>query len=229
MFEPFATSPRSESVSRKDKRANPGRQSAANESKPIVVQPATEDRFHDLRALLEPKSGNPNACWCLTYRVSGAENSALRGEARAARMLQLCQQRPAPGLLAYREETPVGWCAVGPRSSFERLNRSRTIPKLDDKPVWSVVCLVVRSGFRGQGVARALVAAAVDHATRAGAPALEGYPIESDGRRVSSTLAFTGTTDIFGAAGFTCCASTSAKSAGRPRVIMHRALNETPG
>lgn len=100
-------------MSRKDKPTHPGHQSAANNPKPVVVHPATEDRFQDLHAVLEPKSGNPNACWCLAYRLSGAENSALRGEARATRMLQLCQQvlRRACWLIwekAQRDGVPLG-------------------------------------------------------------------------------------------------------------------------
>jgi hypothetical protein len=57
-----------------------------------------------------------------------------------------------------------------------------------------------------------------------GAPAIEAYPIDAQGTRVSATLAFTGTTEMFLAAGFAHCAVTEAKSAGAPRVIMRRTM-----
>jgi GNAT superfamily N-acetyltransferase len=188
----------------------------------IEVHPATEDRFDDVRTVLEPKSKSPQACWCLTYRLSNAENSTLSGEARPTRLRDLCRQTPPPGVVAYLDKAPAGWCAVSPREAYERLNRSRTIQRLDALPVWSIVCLVVRSGFRQQGIGSALIQGAVDFAFTHGAPAVEAYPIETLGSRVNSSLAFTGTTKMFLAAGFAYCAETEAKSAGAPRVIMRR-------
>lgn len=183
------------------------------------VHPATPDRFEDLRTLLCP-SGNPRACWCLSYRLPGGSNSALTGDARAERMRALCAATPAPGVLAYLRGEPAGWCAVGPRSGFARLVRSRTIPLLDSLPVWSIVCLVVRPGFRRIGVARRLAQGAVSYALAQGAVAIEAYPIDNGGRRVSATFAYTGTTALFAAAGFAACAPTLARSAGLPRVVM---------
>ena len=192
----------------------------------IDVLPATRERFADLRAVLEPKNNSSQACWCLTYRLTNAENRALVGERRAERLKQLCGEPYAPGVLAYVNRTPAGWCAVNPRDSFERLNRSKTIQKLDDTPVWSVVCLVVRAGYRRTGVARALIAGAVDYAASKGATTIEAYPIEADGERVSVSLAFTGTTKLFASAGFNFCAPTLARSAGKDRVIMRCRLND---
>jgi hypothetical protein len=106
----------------------------------------------------------PRACWCLTYRLPNAENGALVGSARAELMRSLCADQPAPEALAYIDESPAGWCAVGPRAAFARLTRSKTIPVLDEVPVWSIVCLVVKSGFRHMGVARELIRGAVRYA-----------------------------------------------------------------
>ena len=82
-------------------------------------------------------------------------------------MHELLAGDPAPGLLAYLDETVVGWCGLGSRSQMGRLARSRTIPVVDDLPVWSVTCFVVRTGFRRKGVARALLASAVSYAADA--------------------------------------------------------------
>lgn len=188
----------------------------------IEVFPATGERFDDVRAVLGPGPASAQACWCLTYRLSNAENSALRGEERPLRLRRMCEGDNAPGVLAYVDGAPAGWCAVGPRPEFERLRRSRTIQVLDQTPVWSIVCLVVRAAFRRRGVSRALVQGAVDYAASRGARWMEAYPIETNGERVSASLAFTGTTGLFRAAGFEFCAQTQARSAGKVRVIMRR-------
>lgn len=192
----------------------------------IEIHAATLDRFDALRSVLCPKQENAQACWCLTYRLTNAENSSLSGEARQMRLRKLCEGNYAPGVLAYVDGTAAGWAAVGPRSDFERLKRSKTIQYLDQTPVWSVVCLVVKAGYRRKGVARALIEGAVNFAATHGAHMIEAYPIEAHGERVSASLAFTGTTDLFSSAGFTFCDETQARSAGKVRVIMRRAVEE---
>ena len=77
----------------------------------------------------------------------------------------------------------VGWVSVGPRGDYERLAHSRVLAPVDDKPVWSIVCFVVGRQARGQGVATALLDAAIDYARDHGATTLEAYPIELDRRR----------------------------------------------
>lgn len=139
-------------------------------------------------------------------------------------MRELCGEDPPPGLLAYLDGAPVGWCAVGPRAGMGRLTRSRTIQRVDDLPVWSVICFVVKAGYRRRGIAARLLEEAVGFAAGYGAPAIEGYPIDAKGTRVNTTLAFVGTTSLFEKAGFDRVAETRATSAGRTRWIMRRDL-----
>lgn len=185
----------------------------------IQVHPAETHRFDDLATILNP-NGNDRACWCMAYRIPSSEYNALRGEHRADRVRELCAERPVPGLLAYVDGTPAGWCGVSPRSSLARLRRSRTIPTIDDIPVWSVICFVVRSGFRRQGVTHALLEGAVTHARSSGAPVIEGYPVDPDGARINSSAAHVGTTGLFESAGFRRVRQTEAHSGGLPRWLM---------
>lgn len=141
-------------------------------------------------------------------------------------MRGLCSAPVPPGVLAYQDDDDdadaVGWCSVSPRSSYHRIVHSRVIPKIDDQPVWSVVCFVVRPGFRRQGVATALLEGAVAFAREQGATTLEGYPADTDGQRISATYAYTGTRSLFERAGFTVVSETTSKTGGMPRVVMRR-------
>ncbi|MGY1858033.1 N-acetyltransferase family protein [Modestobacter sp. SYSU DS0290] len=194
----------------------------------LHLVPATADRFDDVTTLLGPRRPESPACWCLAYWTPSAENTALTGADRPARLRELCEGPVPAGLLAHRDGEPVGWCAVGPRAQMGRLARSRTIPRVDELPVWSVVCFVVAPAHRRSGVARALLAGAVDHAAAHGAPALEGYPVDPAGGRVSGSLAYVGTTSMFEAAGFTRTTATAARSAGLTRWLMRRELRGQP-
>jgi GNAT superfamily N-acetyltransferase len=185
----------------------------------IEVHPATTDRIGDLAAILAPTNPDSPGCWCLSYRVPNSEFSALRGPERPARLRRYAEEGTPPGVVAYVDGEPAGWCSVSPRASHHRLIRSRTIPTIDDTPVWSVICLMIRSGFRRQGLSQHLLKGAVDYARGRGAPMLEAYPVDSEGGRISSSLAYVGTTRLFESA-FTRVTETRSKSGGVKRWLM---------
>jgi GNAT superfamily N-acetyltransferase len=189
----------------------------------LEVVPATGDRWSDVVELL---GGNgERGCWCQSWR--GSESADVRAFGRSApganQMALEAQVRTgefAPGVVAYFGGVPVGWCGLGPRSAMPRLMRSRTIPTIDDVPVWSIGCFVVRTGYRRRGVARALLDGAIAYARAMGAPAVEGYPVDPAGSRISTSFAFVGFTSTFEAAGFRRVVVTDAHSAGLPRWLM---------
>lgn len=191
----------------------------------VEVHPASPDRFDDVATILGPRDPDAPACWCLSYRLPGSEFNALSGAERPARLRRYAEEGTPPGVIAYVDGAPAGWCSVSPRSSHHRLTHSRTIPAIDDVPVWSIVCLVIRPDFRRQGLGHALLAGAIEYARARGAPALEAYPIESGERRISSALAYVGTTSLFEAAGFERAAKTSSTSGGRERWLMRLPLD----
>ena len=98
---------------------------------------------------------------------------------------------------------------MAPRPEFPRVLRHRNLgpvagdPSDDpaDERVWSLNCFYIAAGHRRQGVAGQLVAAAVGHAARWGARAVEAYPVD----RASSASGdlYTGTPGLFVRAGFT--------------------------
>jgi len=131
-----------------------------------------------------------------------------------------------PGLVAFDGDRAVGWVSLGPRTDFERIVRSKVIPKIDDRPVWSIVCFAVASTARGRGVARALLEAAIDHARTRGAVALEAYPVAGpNGEPIHAEAAFTGTLPMFERAGFRVVAERASDPSSRhPRVVVRREL-----
>jgi GNAT superfamily N-acetyltransferase len=130
----------------------------------------------------------------------------------------------APGLVAYRDGEAIGWVSLGPRDDYARLQGSRVLAPIDDKPVWSIVCFVVARSARKQGVANALLEAAVAYAREHGATLLEGYPIETDGQRVPAANVYKGTLTMFERAGFEVAARRRANRASPERPIVRRTI-----
>jgi GNAT superfamily N-acetyltransferase len=198
--------------------------SAALGTGPIEVVPATPDRWADVVTIMAGTAGtgDERGCWCQAPRgrVAGGRAPAP-GVRPAALRAQLAEDPPA-GLLAYVDGDVAGWLGFGPRPMLPRLARSRTIPKVDDSPVWAILCFKIRVGYRRRGVASALLEALVAYAGEQGAPGLEGYPIDAGGGRLDVSFSYVGLVSMFEKAGFEAVAPTTAHSAGRPRVVMRR-------
>src|SRR5690606_31031443 len=182
----------------------------------IEVRPATN--FEDVKTMLGPKRPDANVCWCLSYRIPSKENLSLVGRARAEKVKSLMKQGPI-GVLAYEDSEVVGRAAVAPRAQTT-IARNRKIPHEDDLDVWSVWCIRVRPGYRGRGISHVLLAGAVDFARSQGAPAIEGYPVDNQGKKVDLTMAYVGTRALFEKAGFYKAADTTSVLNGFPRVLM---------
>ena len=140
-------------------------------------------------------------------------------------MRGLCESAPGPGVLAYVDGQVAGWCSVAPKFTYRALVNSRTIPHLDDEGVWSVVCFVVRPGFRRRGLMHHLLDGAVGHARTMGTAAIEGYPVDPDGDRVDQTSGYVGTVQLFEAHGFERVCQTTGRRGGRPRWLVRRDLS----
>ena len=174
--------------------------------------------FDDVRTMVGPKNPTANVCWCLSYRIPNKENRSLQREERGGKVRDLMRQGP-PGVLAYDGDAVVGWAAVHPRADTS-FATNRKIPHVDDLDVWSLWCVRVRPGHRGEGIAHHLVAGAVEWARSQDAPAIEAYPVDNRGEKVDLTMAYVGTKHLFERARFTQAAETTSVLNGFARVVM---------
>lgn len=184
--------------------------------------PVTPDRFEDFADVVNPNRRDSH-CWCLAHRLRVRDIEELGGGSREQAMRRLCERENPPGVVTYRDGEPVGWCSIGPRSEIPRLAASKLIRPVDEIPVWSIICVVVRSGHRKQGVTGRLIEGAVRYAASRGAPAVEAYPVDPEGR-MDLTMAFVGTRSMFEKAGFRVIGTTDAVASKMPRLIMRRDL-----
>jgi GNAT superfamily N-acetyltransferase len=186
--------------------------------KPVIrFHPVTPERWEDLERLFGPR-GACSGCWCMWYRIKRSEWNKNSNEGNRKALKGIVDSGRVPGLLAYVDGEPVGWVSVAPREEFSSLERSHVLKRIDDRPVWSIVCFFVSRAHRRQGLSRALVRAAVDYAADQGATLVEGYPVErAPGSKFSAAEAFRGSAAAFERGGFREVARRSAR-----RPIMRR-------
>ena len=136
------------------------------------------------------------------WRLKRSEFEQQKGKKNKAALKKIVKSGQVPGILAYSKGKPIAWCSVGPRKVFPALERARVLKRIDDKPVWSVVCLFIAKGFRKKGASSAILKAAVAHAKKKGAKIVEGYPIEPKTDKWPDAFVWTGVASAYLKAGF---------------------------
>jgi len=184
----------------------------------LEVVPASADRWRDLE-LLFGENGACGGCWCMTWRLKRSEFDKQKGAGNKKAFKRLVESGRPPGVIAYIDGRPAGWCAVAPREQYSVLGRSRTLAPVDDQPVWSISCFFIVREFRGQGVTRPLLEAAANFAKAQGAKITEGYPHDLGENKLPPPFVWTGLLSTFAQAGFSEAARRSSK-----RPIMRKNL-----
>jgi GNAT superfamily N-acetyltransferase len=169
-------------------------------SRDLEVHPVTPERWHDLEKLFGP-SGADGGCWCMWFRLRRMEFDRNSGKENKRALRQLVDSGEPPGLLGYVDGEPAGWVSLAPRKRFAHLEHSRKLKKVDERPVWSIVCFVIAKSHRGQGLMTKLLSAALDYARDHGATIIEGYPVEPEGR-LTGFAGYTGIASAYRKAGF---------------------------
>lgn len=186
----------------------------------LEFSPLTPDGWPDFERLFGPQ-GAYGGCWCMWWRSTRREFEQRGNEGNRRAMKALVESGQVPGILAYQGGEAVGWCSIAPREQYGALERSPVLKRLDDAPVWSLVCLFVARDHQGQGVASALIRAAVEYVRGQGGTVVEAYPIEPRAERLPPVSSFMGLPAMFERAGFVECARPSER-----RVVMRCYLDE---
>jgi len=152
-------------------------------------------------------------CQCQRFKVVGWIWRDSTQEERIAmlRAQTACGDPDAAatsGLVAYVDDEPAGWVAVGPRTAYPKLRTSR-VPwsgrdeDQGDDGIWAVTCFAVRKGYQGRGLTYPLARATIDFARERGARALEAYPmITQPGKEITWGEVHVGARQVFEDAGF---------------------------
>ena len=170
------------------------------------------------RAVIEALFGARGACagcWCMHWRLErgGQLWREMQGEPNRRAFLKLLAANRVRAVIALADSEAVGWCSFGPRSDFPKLERSRVFHRASPSPdSWAIVCFFIKAGWRGKGIATALLTAATKEALGAGAAEIEGLPaLHAEGRKLAAAFAWTGVPEMFEAAGYRASESTTGR------------------
>lgn len=187
----------------------------------LQIKPFMPNLTADLAQLFGADQ-SANGCWCMWFITSVKDYHAAGSAGNRARFEQLARQSEVPlGLIAYQNDEPVGWCAIGPKERFARALHTPTLKghvSCASARTWFVPCFYVRKDVRGTGITRALLARAVELASEHGATVVQGFPFAGSKRRSGGDTQV-GVESVFASCGF--------EPSHRPsdnRVVMERKL-----
>jgi len=164
--------------------------------------PLTPDRWSDFERLFGPR-GACAGCWCMFWKLPRRDFDAGKYEGNHLAQKAIVVAGGTPGLLAYVDGNPAGWCAVESREHYPGLARSRILAPIDTSPVWSVTCFYIDKSFRRRGLTPKLLRAVVDFVSSRGGKIVEGYPTEPHpGTKFVPAFVYTGLAHAFREAGF---------------------------
>lgn len=169
--------------------------------KSIEIYPLDISRWGDFETLFGER-GACGGCWCMSWRLNKADFEKHKGAENKESMKKLVEANEPTGLLAYSDGKAIGWCAVAPREVYVRLEKSRVLKRVDDKPVWSISCFFIAKEHRREGVSEMLINGVVNYCREKGAEIIEAYPEEPYSSRVPDAFMWKGIPSAFERAGF---------------------------
>jgi GNAT superfamily N-acetyltransferase len=136
------------------------------------------------------------------WRIRRKGYDSLKGAETKRKMNNLIENGTIPGILTYQYDKLVGWCSMARRDDFPALKNSRILRKIDDKPIWSVVCFYINKNYRRKGLTVELLKAAKKYVKIKKGKIIEGYPVEPKSGKTADAFVWTDLASAFLKAGF---------------------------
>lgn len=151
----------------------------------VTVRPLSPDLLDDYLAFFDRDAFADfpwwSSCYCTFYRDTAhtGDSSPEKRDEHRPRAVELVRSGEQHGFLAYADRKVVGWCNAGPREGYRAMRRYAAA--VDDTPdVGAIMCFVVASPYRGQGIATALLNASCDGLGEQGMRIVEAYPTTTE-------------------------------------------------
>jgi len=161
-------------------------------------------------------------CYCHYYHVPKAINwPGLDGATNRAAMTARIEASEMDGFLAYSGDEVVGWLNAQPRTKLPHCMARLGIPPppLDVPAEFAtyIVCFVIAPSWRRRGVARALLAGALESFRARGIRVVDAFPFNA-GASTTASHHYHGPPSLFREAGFDVEAGHKTMTAMRKRL-----------
>ncbi len=143
---------------------------------PVTTMPVGPEILDDVLVFFDRDAfaGKPEwaFCYCMVHHLDRQQGGTRTWQENRADLERRIGEGRTTGIVAYVDGKVVGWCNASLRREFpEHVTGSD-----EDEEVLVTRCFQVAPPFRGHGIARKLLDAAVAMARERGCTAVEGFP-----------------------------------------------------
>lgn len=166
----------------------------------LITKPLNAETWPDFVRLVKANDGVWGGCWCMWYhRKDGGESASEKRDAKEC----LVGTERAHAALVFDGDDCVGWCQFGSPEELPHIHNERAYKAANPiLPDWRITCFFSGKGFRGKGVAFAALQGAIEQIQGLGGGRVEGYPEDTEGRKVNPGFLFNGSLSTFERLGF---------------------------
>src|SRR5439155_22450476 len=126
-------------------------------------------------------------CWCMFYQrprpVGKGSSTEEWKKINRKDKETLVRQGRSHAILVYDEKTPVGWCQYGSRDELPRIDAGRGYRKVRQpvgaEKIWRITFFFVDKQYRGQGVSKIALHAALESIRKIEGGVVEPFPVDS--------------------------------------------------
>ncbi len=157
----------------------------------------------------EELASKQGSCWCTYYQrakpVPGVHGEELKRINQIFKKALLKNGR-THAILVYFRDTPVGWCQYGVKEELPRIDAGRGYKKIKhletEKKLWRITCFFTDRAYRGKGVSKFALKAALESIKEQGGGVVEAYPVVSKKMTAVAEWRWFGTPGMFEREGF---------------------------
>jgi len=162
----------------------------------------SEATWPDFARLVDANGGVWGGCWCMWYH-SLSDKPEDTPEAKRKAKECLVRDGQAHAALVFDGKDCVGWCQFGSPQELPRIHNQKAYLATDSKPPdWRITCIFAGKGHRGEGVTSAALKGAIEQIKKMGGGRIEGYPDNTEDRKVAAAFLFNGALSTFERLGF---------------------------
>jgi len=172
----------------------------------FTIRELSSRTFSDFEKIAAKQGG----CWCMYYqrakpiRLKSSDPDWKKINRRDKRAL--VEKGQSHAVLVYDNETPVGWCQYGAKEELPRIDAGRGYRKVERpagaEKLWRITCFFVDRDYRGKGVAKLALNAALESIKKQGGGIVEAYPVVSKKMAAVAEWRWFGTPGMFKKEGF---------------------------
>ncbi len=167
----------------------------------VKFEPLSAANWEHFEKLMGEKGGC-GGCWCMTFRLPTKEFRANKFAGNKGLIKRIVDSGMPVGLVGIVNNNPFGWIAFAPREHYIKIENSRSLKRIDQRPVWSITCFFIEKEYRRKGFSAIMIRGAIEFAGKNKISILEAYPAIPYSDKVSPPFLWTGVLSAFLENGF---------------------------